>query len=157
MKIMKWIHSLVILESSHSNHSSEGTTQNLIFHNVLFLCIFLGHTHVEDAKIICYIDRLLELAGSKCRICQLPCKRSTKVVGCALEVNMVCSAGHSFNWASSPLLTNSRSSAMYKINLVFASALLLSGNNYYKIRQFCRFMTLNQALTFHTSGYVSVQ
>ena len=25
---------------------------------------------------------------------------------------------------------------MYKINLVFASALLLSGNNYYKIRQF---------------------
>ena len=28
------------VESSHSNHSSEGTTQNLIFHNLLFLCMF---------------------------------------------------------------------------------------------------------------------
>ena len=40
------------VESSHSNHSSEGTTQNLIFRNLLFLCMFLGHTHVEDAKIM---------------------------------------------------------------------------------------------------------
>ena len=27
----------------------------------LFLCMFLGHAHVEDAKIICYIDRLKDL------------------------------------------------------------------------------------------------
>jgi len=127
------------VEPAQTNHSSEGTTQNLTFCNLLFS---VGHIHGVDAKVICYIDRLLELAGSKCRFCQMPCKRFTKVVGCALELNMVCSAGHSYNWASSPVLTNSSTSVMYKINLAFSSALLLSGNNYYKLRQFCRFMTL---------------
>ena len=111
------------VEPIQSNHSSEGTTG-------------------EDAKIICYIDRLLKLSGNKCRFCQMPCKRSIKVVGCAMEVNMECSAGHSFSWASSPVLTNSSSSTMYRINLAFSSVLLLSGNNYYKIRQFCRFTIL---------------
>jgi len=70
------------LESALSNHSSGSAAQN--------------HTHGEDAKIICFIDNLLELVGSKCQFCQLQCKRSTRVVGCALEVNMLYSAGHSF-------------------------------------------------------------
>ena len=70
--------------------------------------------HGEDAKICC-IDRLLELAGSKCHFCQMPCKRFTKVVGCALELNMVCSAGHSYNWASLPVLTNSNTTVMYNV------------------------------------------
>ena len=86
--------------------------------------------HGEDPKIICCIDRLLELAESKRQFCQMPCKRFTKVVGCALELNMVCSAGHSYNWASSLVLTNSNTTVMCKINLAFPSVLLLSGNNY---------------------------
>lgn len=41
---------------------------------------------------------------------------------------------------------NSNNAVIYKGNLVFAAALLLSGNNYYNIRQFCHFMGLTDYL-----------
>ena len=92
---------------------------------------------------MCYVDRLLELIGRQCKFCPLQVKVSVRTVGCSLVVKMVCSREHTFSWASSPLVTtNSNKSVLYKANLVFASALLLSGNNYYKVSQLCRFMNL---------------
>ena len=102
----------------------------------------LDHNHGIEPKIICYMDNLLELIGSQCRFCPLQCKISTRMVGCTLVVNMTCDAGHTFSWASSPSLMNSVNSTIYKANLAFASAVLLSGNNFYKILQLCRFMGL---------------
>ena len=92
--------------------------------------------------VMCYVDRLLELIGRQCKFCPLQAKVSARAVGCSLVVKMACSRGHTFSWASSPLVTNSNKSVLYKANLVFASALLLSGNNYYKVLQLCRFMNL---------------
>ena len=94
-----------------------------------------------DTKVICFVDKLLELVGDVCRSCGLQSKTTARVVGCILLVKSVCSQGHTFSW-SSPVLMNSNNAVIYKGNLVFAAALLLSGNNYYKIRQFCRFMGL---------------
>lgn len=64
-------------------------------------------------------------------------------MGCTLVLKMKCSAGHVFTWCSSPTLTNANQQSIYKINMEFASAVLFSGNNYYKIRQFCRFMGMD--------------
>ena len=91
-------------------------------------------------KVICLVDNILDLVGNQCKTCGIPCAVTKKVIGCALVIKMVCSAGHRFTWASSPILRNVKQSAIYQINLDFASTLLLSGNNFYKIQQFCRFL-----------------
>ena len=93
--------------------------------------------------VLCYVERLLELTGSQCRSCPLQCTITTRVVGCALVMKMTCSAGHVFTWSSSPVIRNANWHVIYKANLMFASALLISGNNYYKIQQFFKFMHMN--------------
>jgi len=65
-----------------------------------------------------------------------------RIVGCALEVKWKCSNGHKFNWASSSTIRNANRHIMYKCNLDFATTVLLSGNNYYKIRHFCKILGL---------------
>ena len=56
---------------------------------------------------------------------------------------MKCNAGHVFTWSSSPVIRNANRRAVFKCNLVFASSLLFSGNNYYKIQQFFKFMDVS--------------
>ena len=102
----------------------------------------VNNTGCNTAKVICFVDKILELIGSKCRDCQLQCNVTTRMVGCTLEVRMECSDGHRFTWASSPTMRNDNRRVIYKSNLIFASALLLSGNNYYKIHRFCSFMKM---------------
>ena len=103
-----------------------------LFYYFAAVCL-LDHNHGVEPKIISYMDNLLELIGSQCRFCPIQYKTSTRIVGCTLVVNMTCDAGHTFSWASSPSLMNSVNSTIYKANLGFASAMLLSGNNFYKI------------------------
>ena len=81
--------------------------------------------------VLCYVKKLLELTGSQCRSCPLQRTITTWIVECALVMKMKCSAGHVFTWSSSPVIRNANRHAIYKANLVFASALLFSGNNYY--------------------------
>lgn len=66
------------------------------------------------------MDRLLELIGSQCKFCSLQSKVSVGAVGCSLVVKMVCSRGHTFSCAPSPVVTNSNKSVLYKGNLIFA-------------------------------------
>ena len=108
----------------------------------MYLLLYLDQSHGMETIVMCYVDKLLELIGSQCKFCPLQSKVSARAVGCSLVVKMVCSRGHTFSWASSPVVTNSDKSMLYKANLVFASALLLSGNNYYKVLQLCRFMNM---------------
>ena len=108
----------------------------LIDHSLLIIIGF------KSTKVICFVDKILQLIGSKCRVCQLQCNVTTRIVGCTLEVKMECSYGHRFIWASSPTMRNDNRRVIYKCNLVLASALLLSGNNYYKIRRLFSFMDM---------------
>ena len=86
------------------------------------------------------MDNILHLVGKQCRTCSLPCTVTSKVVGCALLIKMECNAGLKFSWASSPIITNAKQNTIYWVNLDFSASLLLSGNNFYKIQQFCRFL-----------------
>ena len=95
-----------------------------------------------ETIVMCYVDKLLELNGSQCRFCRLQSKVSARAVGCSLVVKVVCNRGDTFSCASSPVVTNSNKSMLYKANLVFASAFLLSRNNYYKVLQLCSFMNM---------------
>lgn len=94
----------------------------------------------QEAKVICFVENILQLIGNQCKACPLQCKVTSKRVGCALVLKMECDAGHVFHWSSSPVIRNAKQNSVYKVNLDFASALLFSGNNYYKIRQFCSFV-----------------
>lgn len=98
------------------------------------------YTGCDRGKVICLVEKIVDLVGNRCKTCGIPCTVTKKVIGCALVIKMVCNAGHKFTWASSPILRNSKRSAIYQINLDFVSTLLLSGNNFYKIQQFCRFL-----------------
>ena len=60
----------------------------------------------------------------------------------------MCSNGHlAYKWCSQPVLNRK----MHSGDLMFASALLLSGNNYTKISQFASFLKLPilKPATFH--------
>lgn len=96
----------------------------------------------STTKIICYLDKLLELVGCYCRVCHLPCRVKKRLFGCAISISTTCEAGHLFSWSSSPTMTNANNAVIHECNMTFASSLLLSGNNFYKIHQFCRFLNL---------------
>jgi len=74
---------------------------------------------------------------------KIQCEITTRSVGCAIVVKMKCNAGHVFTWSSSPVIRNANRQTIYKCNLAFASSLLFSGNNYYKIRQFFKFIDVS--------------
>ena len=121
---------------------------------ILLYTSFVDHDHGIEPKIMCFMDNLIELIGNQCRFCSLKCKVSTRVVGCTLVVNMLCNTGHTFSWASSPVLINHNNSTIYKGNLAFALALLLSGNYFNKILQLFHFLGLK---CISTSTYYAYQ
>ena len=112
-------------------------TQQVAEISMIFFTMCICNTYMctgcKVTKIICCVEKILELLGNQCRACPLQWKVTSRKVGCALVLKMKCSAGHVFTWCSSPTLTNANQQAIYKINLEFASAVLFSGNNYYKI------------------------
>ena len=84
----------------------------------------------------------MEPVGTHCRFCPLTCRVTKRMYGCVIIINTVCEAGHVFTWTSSPSMINSNNAMMYQCNMAFVSTLLLSGNNFYKICQFCRFLDM---------------
>lgn len=52
-----------------------------------------------------------------------------------------CANGHTFNWELSPSM-NTYKCKSYVDNLDFASAIVLSGNNFTKMKLFCQFLGL---------------
>lgn len=105
--------------------------------SILKYCYAVDH---REDKVICFVSIILKLIGNQCKYCPLPAKATVRAIGCALVIKLKCEAGHVFSWASSLIITKRNGQAIYKINLVFASSLLLSGNNYYKRNQCCSFM-----------------
>lgn len=98
--------------------------------------MFIGH-------VICSVELLLELAKGKCR--EEHCDKFYNTVthaasGCCLIIHTLCENGHSFRWDSSKSFYNQNNQNMYYDNLDFASAVILSGNNFHKMEQFFRFL-----------------
>ena len=91
--------------------------------------------------------------GQVCQVDDRGARREVdyKVTGCCITVFGTCTSGHQFNWNSSDILTSQVGGTIYLDNLNFASALVLSGNNYRKFMVFARFYGLQiiGATTFH--------
>ncbi|XP_071854279.1 uncharacterized protein [Apostichopus japonicus] len=98
----------------------------------------------EDTLFITYKESLLQLLKD-CRpkscvreSCQSPPQDVTKFVGTAVGVKWICAHGHvSKIWHSQPKLKGNNAG-----DIAVSAAVILSGNNYAKIKMMFRFMNL---------------
>ena len=104
-------------------------------------------------RVLCSIDKLLYLAKSKCQEegCDSFYEVSTEFQGCCLIIHRKCRLGHQFKWESSVAQINQNGSKIFTDNLDFASALVLSGNNFSKMQLFFHFYgaPIISLTTFH--------
>ena len=114
-----------------------------------YIVVFSG---VMDKRIICSPNKLLELFGKFCQEdgCGKEYHFTTTTIGCCLSIFAQCSNGHCRKWLSSDKIPSTKGE-IYRDNLDFATAVVLSGNHFTKIQQFCRFS--NIAVLSRTSFY----
>ena len=67
---------------------------------------------------------------------------SYETSGCALVVHCICEKGHKFHWTSSCQINNNNGDKLHEDNLLFAMGVVLSGNNYSKLEQFCKILEM---------------
>ena len=94
---------------------------------------------VEEKRFICSLDLLLDMLSKRC---QTPgCNNSPNVthhfIGTTLVANISCQAGHAFRFCSSHEVNQ-----MYVNNIQVAAAVLLSGNNFGKVKRLAESMNL---------------
>ena len=106
-------------------------------------------------KIFCSLHKLLQLAGYICKVdgCRARWDIDYKIHGCTVKLFGICTQGYRFVWESSDVVTSKAGGRLYLDNLNFASALILSGNNFCKMMAFASFYGLKiiGVITFH--GY----
>ena len=121
---------------------------DLAFSKFICFIYFIG------IRIICSLSRLLQLARRKCASdgCNSQYNITYKKCGCCLLINGMCESGHTFTWESSECLLNQSNTRLYQDNLHFASAVLLSGNNFTKMELLCQFfgVPIISKSTFHS-------
>ena len=63
----------------------------------------------------------------------------------------VYAKGHKFHWTSSSQINNDNGVKLYEDNLLFAMGVVLSGNNYSKLEQYCKILEIQtiSRTTFH--------
>ena len=89
----------------------------------------------ERSRHIVSLEKLLELAGSKCcfEVNSLPCHavltHSSNKVGGNVEVTSRCVNGHSKKWVSSEVLSDKKCQPVYLNDSLLPAAILVSGNN----------------------------
>ena len=109
----------------------------------------------KNITIICNLDKLLALASAKCREpdCAQTCHVTHyKMYGCCIVIQYQCSRGHKFVWASSEMSMNKSNNKLFKNNLVFSSAVVLSGLSYYKVSDFAKIigLSISSSTSFHS-------
>ena len=52
------------------------------------------YTGCDRRKVICLVEKIIDLVGNQCKRCGIPCTVTKKVIGCALVIKMVCNAGY---------------------------------------------------------------
>jgi len=104
--------------------------------------------------VICSIGKLLDLASGKCQEAHCGKTRQVayEVIGCCLQISGVCRDGHRFNWSSSEFHMNKNHTKIFDVNLLLASALVVSGNSFSKVKMLFDFMHLAviSKTTFYT-------
>ncbi|XP_062593204.1 uncharacterized protein LOC134254679 isoform X2 [Saccostrea cucullata] len=109
-------------------------------------------TLTNDCPLLVYQQPLLDLANTQistiCKICNESISICVDNIGSATYLKWVCKRGHVVNrWCSQPILNR----RLHAGDLVFASAILLSGNNFQKIATLAKFLKLPilSSSTFH--------
>lgn len=97
-------------------------------------------SHVNEKKFMCSMTSIREFFLFCMDVsCKMPLVEvKERFVGCVLEIRWKCQAGHCGDWRSSKMVNK-----LYVNNLLAASALLFSGNNYTKMSLFAKFMSLS--------------
>ncbi|XP_052684568.1 uncharacterized protein LOC128190849 [Crassostrea angulata] len=100
-------------------------------------------TLITDRPLLVYQQPLLDLANTQistiCKICNEAVSICVDNIGSATYLKWVCKLGHVANrWCSQSILNR----RMHAGDLVFASAILLSGNNFQKISTLAKFLKL---------------
>lgn len=94
---------------------------------------------VNEKRFICSVSKLKELFSFcmdiDCRMPLLSVKES--FIGCSLKITWRCQNGHVGDWHSSNKVKN-----VYVDNIIVASSLLFSGNNFTKISLYAKCMQL---------------
>ena len=108
----------------------------------------------ESKRLVCCISKVLELARGKCRVPDCSSVYTTvshETCGCVLAVHCICKKGHKFHWTSSSQINNDNGVKLYEDNLLFAMGVVLSGNNYSKLEQYCKILEIQtiSRTTFH--------
>ena len=112
-----------------------------VFTAFLYRCIGMKST-----RYICSINKLLDLAAGVCNVSNCGSQRKVdyKPSGCYIIIYGTCGNGHTFQWESFERLGEGQHQKQLHVdNLHFASAIVLSGNNYSKIEQLARIFRLN--------------
>lgn len=108
----------------------------------------------RNRRVLCSLHNILELASGKCMVdgCNGTYCSTHEYKGCSLVVQRTCSKGHSCCWEPSKTSTNQRNYKLFTDNLCFASAVVLSENNFCKVQLFCKFLELPviSRSTFHS-------
>ena len=106
-----------------------------------------------DVRIICIVRKLLELVGEHCRErnCSNALKFTTSIRGCVLTIQGSCEDGHVFYWSSSEELYSQNGGKVMLDNLYLAAAVVLSGNQFSKVKLMFRFAEIAclSSTTFH--------
>ena len=107
-----------------------------------------------NIKVLCNLDKLLILFSGKCHKpgCVENCSIAKyKVIGCCVLIHSQCTNKHIFVWKSSEMLTSRTNNKLFQNNLLFASAIILSGQSYYKIADFANVLGLSvsSSSSFH--------
>ena len=99
------------------------------------------------------LEKLLELAGTKSREsnCSSCYTIKHKFSGCTLIISGICQQGHHFQWTLSCTIGKSCGNTVHEDNILFATAVVLSGSNFQKIENFARILQLHiiSRTTFH--------
>ena len=99
---------------------------------------------MSHARIIVNVSNLMDLVPKYClrNSCQEIVSVSTKFIGSVLKLKLVCSSGHCVQWASSDPHYDKKGDMINENDLLFAAAVLFSGNHYAKVKHFCTIFKL---------------
>ena len=94
---------------------------------------------VGTPRIVVNISNLMNLLPKYCQrdSCQEALSVTTKFIGSVFKLKLVCSSGHVMEWASSDPHYDKKGDMINENDLLFAAAILYSGNHYAKVSHFC--------------------
>lgn len=94
---------------------------------------------VDEKKCVCSVALIIEILQLRCQTpgCTLKPNIKYHLIGLTLVVNCICEAGHKYRFCSSHQVND-----IYANNLQPAASILLSGNQFSKVKRMAEFLGL---------------